>query len=82
MESNASERIVRERCDPEGEFVPTYSLFLELSVCHRMRFCKHSHLYFIWFRMDDLFSAVSNIKRLAVTEFFMHENEAAIGIHG
>ena len=32
--------------------------------------------------MDDLFSAVSNIKRLAVTEFFMHENEAAIGIHG
>jgi len=31
--------------------------------------------------MDDLFSAVSNIKQLAVTEFFMHENEAAIGIH-
>jgi len=32
--------------------------------------------------MDDLFSAVSNIKQLAVTELFMHENEAAFGIHG
>lgn len=32
--------------------------------------------------MDGLFSAVLNIKQLAVTEFFMHESEAAIGIHG
>jgi hypothetical protein len=32
--------------------------------------------------MDNLFSAVSNIKQQAVAEFFMHQNEAAIGIHG
>jgi len=32
--------------------------------------------------MDGLFSAVLNIKQLAVTEFFMHESEAAIGIMG
>lgn len=32
--------------------------------------------------MDNLFSAVSNIKQQAVAEFFMHENETAIGIHG
>ena len=43
---------------------------------------KNSDLYFIWFRMDGLFSAVLNIKQLAVTEFFMHESEAAIGIMG
>ena len=32
--------------------------------------------------MVDLFSSVPNIKQKAVPEFFMHENEAAIGIHG
>jgi len=30
LESNASEGILRKQCDPEGEFVPTYSLFLQL----------------------------------------------------
>lgn len=30
MESNASEGVLHEQCDPEGEFVPTYSLFLQL----------------------------------------------------
>ena len=32
--------------------------------------------------MDDSFSTVpKNIKQKAVTEFFMHKNEAPIGIH-
>lgn len=82
MESNASEGILHKQCDPEGEFVPTYSLFLRLQIatgCDLVNIVICILFGSLWMTYFQLYRT-SNNKQLL--NFFMHENEAAIGIYG